>query len=274
MRVLRLFFNFYLDASIHVAFSVVALYFITVGLLDGSTNWSLVGFLFCSTIVCYNFIKYGVEAKKYIIVRSSYQKAIQFFSFLAFFATLFFFFKLDTKLWSAIVVFAFLSALYAVPFLPKAKNLRSLGGTKIYLVALVWTGCTLILEVLDSELGFTLNILVLSFQRFLLVIVLILPFDIRDLDHDGKELKTIPQRLGIVKTKMFGYILLILFFSLTFFKDGFTTLEVTYRCLASFLLGAGIFMTKKEQPKYFASFWIEAIPMVLLLILKLVIHVV
>ncbi len=57
-------FNFYLDASIHVALAVTSLYFVTLKIIESSTNWYLAGFLFLGTIVCYNFIKFGVEAEK------------------------------------------------------------------------------------------------------------------------------------------------------------------------------------------------------------------
>ncbi len=41
-------------------------------------------------------------------------------------------------------------------------------------------------------------------QRVLLVLAFLIPFEIRDLAYDKPELKTIPQRIGVTQTKIFG----------------------------------------------------------------------
>ncbi|PQJ14390.1 hypothetical protein [Aureicoccus marinus] len=55
--------NFYLDASIHVALAVLALYWTSVYLLNILPNYLLAGFLFFSTIGYYNLVKYGGHLK-------------------------------------------------------------------------------------------------------------------------------------------------------------------------------------------------------------------
>ena len=135
MRTLKALFDFYLDASIHVAIAVISLTGVTFYLLDSSLDLHLLGFIFCSVIVCYNFIKYGVEAYKYLIVSNAYHRIIQIFSFVCFVFALYFLFHLDSNIWWATAVLGVLSALYAVPLLPRAKNLRNLAGLKIYIVA-------------------------------------------------------------------------------------------------------------------------------------------
>ena len=152
MRLFKRVFDFYLDASIHVAFSVLCLYLTTLELFETSTNCYLAGFMFFGTIVCYNFINYGVEADKYVIVSNPYHRVIQVFSFLCFVVAVYAFLRLEDSLWTSIFLLTGLSALYAVPFLGKNKNLRSLGGLKVYLVALVWAGCTVYLPIKDAKL--------------------------------------------------------------------------------------------------------------------------
>ena len=73
-------FNFYLDASIHVAFAVVSLLIITNLYLDIIPEQHLIQFVFFGTIPSYNFIKYGVEAKRYVLVNNSYHRQIQILS--------------------------------------------------------------------------------------------------------------------------------------------------------------------------------------------------
>jgi len=77
MKLLLRFFNFYLDASIHVALAVFSLVYVTTITLNISINSHLIYFIFFGTIVCYNFIKYGVEADKYFLVANPYHKNIQ-----------------------------------------------------------------------------------------------------------------------------------------------------------------------------------------------------
>ncbi len=261
MRLLKIVFDFYLNASVHVAFAVSALTGVTQLLLDIPVSNSLLGFVFFSTIVCYNFIKYGVEAEKYLIVYNVYHKYIQFFSFLCFGLACYFLIQLDQKIWWATLMLGLISTLYAIPLLPKAGNLRSLGGMKIFIVALVWAGFTVLLPVLDGGKDHSWDLDVLLAQRFILVLALILPFEIRDLQWDSKELKTLPQLLGIKRTRRFGALLMFMFFVLTFFKDEVSSIEILTRGFLTVLLIA-IFLLKREmEDKYFTSFWVEGIPL-------------
>lgn len=264
MKLLKQIFNFYIDASIHVALAVISFYFISIKNLETSTNHALTGFLFFGTIVCYNFIKYGVEAKKYLIVSNPYHRLIQVFSFLSFLGAAYFFIHLDKHLWVVIAFLMFISALYAIPLLPQTKNLRSLGGMKIYLVALVWMGCTLLLPIREVMLPITWDICILMMQRTAVVLVLLMPFEIRDLRYDDIALKTLPQRVGVQKTKLISYFLILAYVALTFLKDELTNKIVISELLIGALLVIVIKLTKEKQPKYYASFWVEALPIVFL----------
>ena len=262
MRTLRALFDFYLDASIHVGLAVAALVLVTSFLLNIPVEKALLGFSFFSTIVCYNFIKYGVEAEKYLIVSKTYHKRIQVFSFLCFFLAIGFVSKLNQGVWITVLALSVLCMLYAIPFFPKMGNLRNLAGFKIYIVGLVWAGFTVLLPVIQMSIPVDWDVIVLCIQRFLLVIILMLPFEIRDMETDFKGLWTIPQIIGVKKAKVLGAILTLLFVLLTFFRDYVTQHEL----LSRIILGAGLlfmlYLTKKKQSKYVTSFWIEAIPII------------
>ncbi|WP_396591783.1 hypothetical protein [Allomuricauda sp. R78024] len=260
MRLLKTIFDFYLDASVHVALAVISLVVVTTLLLNVPIDFSLIGFVFCSTMVCYNFVKYGVEAEKYLIVSNVYHKNIQVFSFFGFALAIYFLMNLSREIWFAVIGLGLISTLYAIPFLPNAKNLRSLGGFKIYIVAIVWVGFTALLPVLESETPITWDLWVLFSQRFVLILILILPFEIRDLQWDDKRLKTLPQLVGIQKTRMTGFVLIAVFFLLTFLKDDLLLSELTARFFVSIALTVVFLLKSKMQDKYFASFWVEGIP--------------
>lgn len=260
MRTLKAIFDFYLDASIHVAVSVISMAGATFYLMGSSTDIYLLGFIFFSVIVCYNFIKYGVEAYKYIIVSNAYHKLIQVFSFLSFGMAILFLMRLDAKIWVATIGLAVLSVLYAVPLLPRARNLRNLAGLKVYIVAFVWAGFTVLLPVLDANMPLDWDFAVTFIQRMLLVLILILPFEIRDLQWDHKSLRTLPQLLGERNTRRLGTILSLVFFMITFLKDNLKSEEIALRLILVAILIFVLQMGKKMRSKYFVMFWIEAIP--------------
>ncbi|MGX1929880.1 hypothetical protein [Flagellimonas sp. 2504JD4-2] len=260
MKLLKSIFDFYLNASVHVGLAVVALMLVTTLLLGVPLNFSLFGFTFFGTIVCYNFVKYGVEAEKYLIVSNTYHRSIQIFSFICFIPALYFLIHLNQKIWLTILGLSLISTLYAIPLLPKTKNLRNLGGFKIYIVALVWVGFTVYLPVIEQDVPMSWDIWVLFSQRFILVLVLLLPFEIRDLKWDSTELKTLPQVLGIERTKKLGVVLTIVGFLLTFFKDEPHPVEIGSRFVVSLIL-IGVFLFGKHMQKnYLVSFWVEGIP--------------
>lgn len=260
MRTLKSIFDFYLDASIHVALAVIAMAGVTFHLFGTFSDIDLLGFIFFSVIVCYNFIKYGVEAYKYLIVSNAYHKSIQIFSFLSFGFALYFFFQLSVEIWWGTIVLGLLSALYAVPLLPRAKNLRNLAGLKIYIVAFVWAGFTVLFPVLDAQMPLDWDFWINFSQRFLLVLILILPFEIRDLQWDDKSLRTLPQVLGIRNTKKVGIAMTVIFFLLTFLKDSIHPMEIGMRLVLAIVLVLVLISDKRMRSRYFVSFWVEAIP--------------
>lgn len=206
-------------------------------------------------------MKYGVEAKKYILVANRYHKNIQFFSFVAFLGAIYHFYFISERVWGALTIIFVLTFLYALPVLPHSKQLRSWGGLKIFVVALVWSVATVILPALNYGQMSWWDVSIESIRRFLLVFILMVPFEIRDLVYDSPEMKTIPQRVGTAQTKIYGALVNVPHFFLILFKD---TVRINELLASGFLfLGLGIlmFVTKRKQPPYFASFWVEAIPL-------------
>ncbi|MCM4170483.1 hypothetical protein DHD32_03240 [Arenibacter sp. TNZ] len=260
MNWLKYIFHFYLDASIHVAISVFAFIEITCVFFGLSRDNHISYLAFFGTIACYNFVKYGVEAKKYFLVANAYHKNIQAFSFIAGALALYHAYFMSFDTWIGIVVLSILTSLYAIPLLPNTKNLRNLGGLKIFIVALVWAGTTVVLPVIAANKTMDWDVGVEGVQRFLMVLILMVPFEIRDLKYDDPELKTLPQRFGFINTKVYAALGVVVFFSLTFLKDDLTYLEVISKGVVFLMLGIFMFITKRKQTPYFASFWVEAIP--------------
>lgn len=260
MTVFKKIVNFYINTSVHVALSVYCLVRITelyVGLLY---NESLNYFIFYGTITAYNFVKYASIAQLHHRSLTNNLKTIQIFSLGCFLLMLFYGYQLSIKTALIFIPFGLLTVLYAVPFFGiTTKNLRRVPSLKILIIGLVWSGVTVILPLVDAKLPMNLEAILLYVQRFLFVIVLTLPFDIRDMNFDNKKLQTIPQLLGVERTKKIGYILLLCTVLIEFFITPNSHFKSAYGFVFFVLL---IFLQRasRKQSNYYSSFWVEAIP--------------
>src|SRR5690606_1692626 len=97
-------------------------------------------------------------------------------------------------------------------------------------------------------------------QRFLLVMMLMLPFEIRDLQYDSLKLATIPQKIGVLKTKIIGTLIGILFFVLEFFKMQINTKLVALTLIVAIMILLYLWFANKSRSDYYSSFWVESIP--------------
>lgn len=267
MKYLKLIFDFYINASIHVAFSVYAFIRITEIYFDLPYNETLNYFVFFGTITGYNFVKYAGVAKLHHISLTDSLKIIQIFSFFCFLAFCYYAYQVPIKTLYYIIPFCFLTVLYAVPFLSGfEKNLRQISYLKIIIVALVWAGFTVLIPLIDSEKQISLNAFLLLLQRFLIVVVLILPFDIRDVRYDAISLQTIPKKIGVEKTKKLGLTLLVFSLVLEYLISASSTIKTPF--MFFFFITILLLMRAKiNQPKYYSSFWVESLPIIWWLLL-------
>jgi hypothetical protein len=106
---------------------------------------------------------------------------------------------------------AVLSVLYSVPLLPSKGSklaIRAIPGAKIFIIALVWTGVTLLLPMMAAGLELGVEESLQLIERFSYMLAITLPFDMRDIKYDDENMKTIPQLLGYDRSKDLALILL------------------------------------------------------------------
>lgn len=260
MRIVKVLFDFYLEASIHVALAATALTGATVLLAHLPWNVPLLAFVFFSTVVCYNLIRYGVKTNTYFVVSKRYRTMIQPCTLICLGFALYFLSRFSVDIWVAVAVLSLLSILYAVPLSPRTRTLRRWVGLKIYIVALVWTGVTAGLPLIASHYSMRWDLWVLVVQRFILIVALMIPFEIRDLPQDDTRLRTLPQVLGVQNTQRLGVVLALAFLVLTFLKQEVTSSEIGMRAVLSVLLVWVCSSAHRMQFRYFAAFWVEGIP--------------
>ncbi|MFN0729844.1 UbiA prenyltransferase family protein [Polaribacter gochangensis] len=262
MSYLKKLFDFYLNSSIHVALAVFSFVKVTEIYYELAGHENLSYFIFFATITGYNFVKYFGIAKFHHRSLTKDLKVIQVFSLLCFLLLCFFAYQLPVETLVLFIPFGFLTVLYAVPFLSGLqKNLRTISYLKIIIVALVWAGTTVLLPLLNADKVLDEKVILYIIQRFLIVAVLILPFDIRDIQYDAISLQTIPKKIGIKNTKKLGFVLLLFALVIEFLIATQTTSKNIF---LGFSLVTLLFLmrAKENQSNYYSSFFVESLPII------------
>lgn len=252
--------NFYINSSIHVALAVTAFTGVTMLNLELPPDADLLGFIFFGSVSGYNFVKYSRVSGFQHFSLNKNLRSIQVFSLLCGIAFIYYALKQPLSTLGVSTFFGVITALYALPVFSDNRNLRSLTGIKIFVIATVWAGVTVILPVLEAGFMYWPDLLVEFIQRLMFVVVLTLPFDIRDLRFDTKQLQTIPQLFGIRKTRILGISLLIAVVSAEFIKQTTDSADVMALLLIAIVTAVFIRKSVIQQARYYASFWVEGIP--------------
>ncbi len=220
---------------------------------------AMAGFAFFGTLLGYNFIKYEVYFRTKLPLRKGLT-AILSLSIFASLASAYFFFCLKFETQIVAIIFFGLTFLYTVPVFSIKKNLRNWTGIKIYIVAFCWAGVTTLLPMINFGAGLCHDVVVKFSQRFLLVIVLILIFEIIDSKEDDPTLFTVPQRIGIPKTKWLGMLLLIPFYFLEFFKTTVDPNQLIINVILIVVTSGFLYFAHENRSRYYTAFWVESIP--------------
>ncbi|WP_210151410.1 hypothetical protein [Chryseobacterium scophthalmum] len=265
---LRGLLDWYLNSSIHVAISTTALVGVTNWYAKLSFDWRVMLFVFFSTVCSYNITKYY----DYIKGNNHLKKTLITIIWLTVAGLLicayyFFSFKLQSQL--VILFFAFLNFLYVIPVRKGKKNLRNISGIKIYIVSICWGAVTVVLPLVEADAPIQWYVLIAFIQRFILTLILILIFEIIDAKADDIKLRTVPQVIGVKKTKIVIYTLLFFFFLFDFFKRT----QYENQVWVNLILAAGIiamtYFARYDRQKYYTIFWVESIPVVWLILINI-----
>lgn len=186
-------------------------------------------------------------------------------------ASFYFFLKLKliTQTLGGIVFLLLL--LYTLPFFPNKQNARNWKGIKIYIVSLCWVGVTVLLPLINEKIPLSTDVFLMCLQRFILIFVLVLIFEIVDVKTDDPHLQTVPQQIGVAKTKLLGYLLLEVLLLLEFFyHSNQDYVPLTFKFIVSGSIALFLYFANENRSRYYASFWVEAIPIFWWLLLEIV----
>ncbi|WP_271765379.1 UbiA prenyltransferase family protein [Aquimarina algiphila] len=261
MKTLKSIFRFYIHGSIHVALASVSLVQITLMKYGISSAYMFLFFSFFGSVTAYNFVKYSNASKLYHKRLTKSMKGIRVLTILSSLLFTYLAFKFSIEILLYMIPLIALTVLYIVPVFPNKKNLRNVAGVKIFIIGLIWAGTTVMVPVVFAKGSFNLDFWIEMVQRFLFIIVMMLPFEIRDLQYDEATLETVPQKIGITRTKVFGSILLVVFLLLTATKGGLLpSVEILSTILVTTISLLFLWGTEKKQSEYYCSFWVESVP--------------
>lgn len=270
---LRWGFSTYIKSSLHVALAVSCFSLITVFEFDLQISATLLYFTFCSTVVAYNFTKYLSLLDRRHLTMNPRLKVIAAVTLLSFACTIISTFYLNKTTLAVAAIPALLTAAYALPLFRSGTNLRQLYGAKLFIIGIVWALVTtgLPFAAHQGELPALSLLLSEGFQRLLFVMVLTLPFDIRDIQTDTEQLGTIPQIFGIRITKTIGLLALTVVLLIEIAQ---TNSFHTDFAVFLFMTGSTALLIHKSmtvRAPWFASFWVEGVPILWAFVLFLLV---
>lgn len=262
MSFLKKIIDFYIFSNIHVAVGTFCLVKITLLNYDIEESETALFVLF-STIFVYNFIRFFriSEIKNwYLDWLKKYKSALYILSFFSILITgyLAVGFKLKSILW--LLPFTFFAFFYVVPLPFKNISLRKVPGIKLFLIAISFAGVTVLFPLVQNDIVISTNEWLLFFQRFLFIVIITIPFDIRDLDYDNKSLNTLPQKLGVKKAKFLGLLFTILFIVLELYKQPINNTQLIVGLIVIVASILFLIFSKENQSKYYSAFWVESLP--------------
>ena len=223
-------------------------------LLNLKENWIILGLVFFSTLFAYNFqrlVKLGKIEYTYN-PRTQWIKENSVFLFIlsgiSLVASIVLGLMLSYKELFYLGGLSLISIFYAQSFLKsKQFSLRDIPGLKIYLIAFVWAGTALLPIV--NQFEFTLSTLLLFLEKFIFILAITIPFDIRDLKFDKVKLKTIPQLIGVNGAKVLSVLLMFVYLALlikNYEVEGYKSILI-FLPIALF----GIILSNKKRPELY-----------------------
>ncbi len=285
MRLLKIILDFYIRSSLHVAICFVALSCIIIGTHHVLEENILFGLMhFCLVVTAYNFVKY------FDLLR--YKKPFRFKMPIVILTIVTALISTGLLIRELYLIYPFIIGLIALVLVyvyPTvfSKNFRHYAFLKLPIIALCWVvlitsyghsefivqeritsyypGIYICFGPLPSFTIFDYNFHYSLISYFFFIIALCIPFEIKDIKYDPVELKTIPQLIGIKRTKWLGYLFLLLsFITYHIYWNWSSFTDFRYVLIEIIIFGVtalSIYFSDKFKSDYYASFFVEAIPL-------------
>jgi len=268
MHLIKRIVDFYIYSNIHVALAGLCITKITL-IKFGITESYAPYFVALSIIVSYNFIRYcEIKARHLNQFKSWFfdnKKKLFVLTFVSGLLLVYitFFTDFNRNATLLLLPFSLVTFFYVIPLF-KIGNIevsfRNFPSLKIFSIAIVWAGVSVFFPLYEAGYVIDSDVYLEFVQRVLFLIVITLPFDIRDVTTDLKLLETMPQVLGISATKRIGLVFLVEFVLLELFKQNYSIESLLILTVIAIISGLFLWFSSPQRNSYYTSFWVESIP--------------
>jgi hypothetical protein len=270
MQLIKSLFKFYVFANIHVAVAGFCLTQITIEKLNLKSPIASY-FVAFSIVISYNFIRYyEIKTNRILWFRDwfySNKRSILVVTIIAAILLLnvIFLTNFNQKSLQIVIPFAIITFFYVIPLIRIGQNIftfRNFPSIKIFSIAVAWAGITVIFPAAENSVPFSSTLFLMFMQQILFVTTWTIPFDIRDVNTDESALKTLPQLLGIFKTKVLATMLLVAVLIIEIFVNGLKSDYLKVLIIISVLLLISVWLASEKRNRMYTAFWVESIPII------------
>jgi len=171
--------------------------------------------------------------------------------------------------------FGLMTFFYVIP-IRKTKNFelsfRNTSYIKILSISIAWAGVTVLFPVYEAGRQISQAVQIEFLQRFLILFVVLIPFDVRDMKRDLKSLRTLPQVFGLTNSKLIGTLFLIAFLAIEILVNEGGTIRFKIRVLIISITGLFLWFSSVKRNKYYTGFFVEGIPILWFILISLFLH--
>ena len=257
----------------HVALALVCLTVVMNFYLIRNLDYGTLLLIFCLTLVGYNITKYAhlwLARKSFL-----FKLPITIITIVCgLLSTILIIPVLSIELVLMLSLISIIGFSYTFPIY-QGKSLRHFPVVKLISVSLVWIlAITLyyilyrpthqdpfpelwfLREFLNEPVAIFLNV----FKLFVFVFALCIPFEIRDLKYDEEDLQTLPQLIGVRKSKLLGVFLCLITLIIETLLFQYHETGSILNMIFFLITAVMIWFSSRERSDYYASFWVEGIP--------------
>ena len=235
-------------------------------------NWPLFTFIFGSTLVVYNMnMLSGLDELREIGTDSDRhhwcmdnEELMKITTLFGLVLTGFSVWFLNEVIWLLMLPLGTIALAYTIPIVRRRAEkirIREIGLWKIFLIALVWAGVTVLLPAVHLY-GFNQILDLISWRlalgRFLFIFAITIPFDIRDLVSDTKKgIRTIPSVIGWKQSIVLAQVLLAAFMLLVGLRLGMEHPFFIGYAISTVFTMCCVAIATPNRSDFYCSFWLE-----------------
>lgn len=281
--------DFLLFSNVFIALCAVSQGIVTYWLLGLVPNSKVLTILFFSTIVIYNFSMLLAKPKqaehssfprvRWIFAHDKLIMSLLLISLLILGTIIY---QLSITSIILLSILGVISISYSLPIWgshEKKYGIRNIPGLKLFIIGFIWASSTVLLPIFEMEREAqaaisTQKSFLLFISRFLFILAITIPFDIRDIYQDKRhELKTLPILLGerrsliLCQTFLFLQLLTLILF--------YKKLDVDFWALfcSTLITGWLIFKSKWKKNEYYYFLFLDGtmiLPLILISIFNII----